>query len=346
VRADIPISRQVFSLDAQIDDNDFDRYDQLDYVGHRVSGLWRWVVGNQWAGDIGASTRKTLGGFGDIQANTQNRVTQNDAFVSAGFLMTPRWRVRGAFDVNDQEHSSAARAAAELRTVSSLVGLDYVTPANSSLGAQVRFTEGETPNAQTIGAATINNDFKQTEYSLVGHWAPTGKTTLDARLGYTERKYDQLSGRDFKGGTGRLTGNWAPSAKTLLGVSAWRDVQAFQTVLESAGSAAQVATPNLPAPTAGAPAAQPGFASSRGGFVPPTQVVVNSGPTILDPALGPTDISAETVPTYVVATGISFGPVWAPTESRPACFTSVWTSRGIPATCSASPPAARTGSTA
>jgi hypothetical protein len=92
-------------------------------------------------------------------------------------------------------------------------------------------------------------------------------------------------------------------------------VQAFQSVLQSGGGAAQVATPNLPAPSIGAqPAAQGGFASSRGGFAAPSQVVVNSRDTILDPALGPTDVASESVATYVVATGLSLGPVWAPTE--------------------------------
>lgn len=315
VRADIPISRQVLSLEAEVNDNDFDRYDQLDYVGHRLNGLWRWRAGSRLAGDLGAGTRKVLGGFGDAQSGSRNLVTQNEAFVSAGYLLTPRWRMRGAFDVSDLQHSSAARAAAETRTASTLLGLDYVTPATSSLGGQVRYTNGETPNPQTLGAATINNDYKQVETSLVAHWAPTGKTTLDGRAGYTERNYEQLSGRDFKGFTASVNANWAPSAKTLLGIALWRDVRAFQSVLESGGSPSQQPIANLPAPAAaaGQPAAAPGFVSSRGGFAAPREVVINSRDSILDPSSTPTDSVSETVPTYVVATGISLGPVWAPT---------------------------------
>jgi exopolysaccharide biosynthesis operon protein EpsL len=286
IRAEIPISLQRVLLEASIEDNAFDDFDHLDYVGHRLSGIWRWQVGRQLSGDVGGTTRKVLGGYGDVASTARNLVTENRAFASAGYMVTPRWRVRGAFDASDVEHSDPARDALETQTTSTTVGLDYMTPGNSSVGGQVRFTRGESPTQLLAPALLVNNDYDQTETSLVGRWVITAKTALEGRVGYTRREHDQLSGRDYKGTTGRLRLDWGATPKTHLTASAWREVQPFQTVL----STVVVGTPS--AGTLGAPQGE--FA---GPGASPGQV-----------------FTAESVASYVVAKGVSLGPVWAPTE--------------------------------
>jgi exopolysaccharide biosynthesis operon protein EpsL len=286
VRADIPISLQHLSLEASVEDNDFERFDQLDYVGHRLSGVWRWQVGSQLRGDVGAQTRKTLGGYGDVQDNARNLVTENRAFASAGYMLTPRWRVRGGLHIGRIEHDNPARAAQESRTTTTTLGVDYVTPAASSVGAQVRFTNGEAPSRQIVGATPVNNDYDQVQTSLVARWLLTPKTSVDGRLGYTRRTHDQLPGRDFKGATGRIGMDWAATPKTHLNAAAWREVQPFRTVIETT-------TMSIVAP--------PGVATAPGEFAGPApQPVENT--------------TAETVATYMLAQGFSVGPSWAPTE--------------------------------
>jgi exopolysaccharide biosynthesis operon protein EpsL len=319
-RADVPVSRQVFSVEAAVEDNDFDRYDQLDHTAHNLGGLWRWQVGNQLAGDLGANTRKVLGSLrSNLTAGQSDFVTEDRAYVSGGYLLTPSWRVRGAFDVYNREHSNAARAAAELRTNTTIAGVDYVTAAANSIGGELRYTNGDAPNPQTIGATTVNNDFKQSEANLVAHWAISGKTTLDGRLGYTNRSYEQLSSRDFKGPTRGINAGWAPSPKTLLGIGLWRDVRTFSSGLGGSFSPGVQATPNLPVPAAGGgttttTTGSGGLVSSRGGFVAPREVPLGSTTSIIDPSVATTDTTVESIATYAVARGISLGPTWAPTE--------------------------------
>ena len=286
IRADIPISLQRVVLEASIEDNHFDTFDRLDYVGHRLTGIWRWQVGRQLSGDAGGTTRKVLGGYGDLATGTRNLVTENRGFASAGYMVTPRWRVRGAVDASDVEHSDPARAVLETRTASTTLGVDYMTPGASSVGGQVRYTSGESPNQQLVGGTLVNNDYDQTETSLVARWVLTAKTALDGRIGYTRREHEQLPGRDYNGATGRLRFDWGATPKTHLNVSAWREVQPFQTLLSTV-----IVAP----PAAGSLGAAQGTFAGPG--TPPAEVV-----------------TAEGVASYVIARGYSIGPVWAPTE--------------------------------
>jgi hypothetical protein len=95
---------------------------------------------------------------------------------------------------------------------------------------QADYSEGRYPNLQVVAGSLVDNQYKEVESSLVAHWIVTGLSTLDARAGYTNRRYDQFSQRDFSGFTGRLNYDWTPSGKTLLNFQTWRDIQAYQYV--------------------------------------------------------------------------------------------------------------------
>jgi len=155
IRADIPISLQRVVLEASIEDNHFDTFDRLDYVGHRLTGIWRWQVGRQLSGDAGGTTRKVLGGYGDLATGTRNLVTENRGFASAGYMVTPRWRVRGAVDASDVEHSDPARAVLETRTASTTLGVDYMTPGASSVGGHSSGTRSPcAPGTRSTSSST------------------------------------------------------------------------------------------------------------------------------------------------------------------------------------------------
>src|SRR5690606_21074763 len=67
-----------------------------------------------------------------------------------------------------------------------------------------------------------------TETSLVARWAATGKSTFEARAGYTRREHDQVPQRDFDGFTGRLDWDWFIANKTLLNVAIWRQLNSLE----------------------------------------------------------------------------------------------------------------------
>ncbi len=233
VDVDMPVSRQRLLFNAQVEQRKFDNFGALDHTAYRLGGVWRWMIGNEWSGDIGYDRRKAIADFGDLQLRVKDLITTDHAYANAGYLLTPRWRVRGGAETWEYAHSESLRASLAHRLDSGTVGLDYVTPAANSIGGQFKYSEGSFPNQEVVAGTLVNNDFREYEASVVAHWVPTAKSTLDARLGYTRREHAQFSQRDFDGFTGRLAYDWFVTAKTVLNLAMWREIRSYEDVTSS-----------------------------------------------------------------------------------------------------------------
>jgi hypothetical protein len=103
-----------------------------------------------------------------------------------------------------------------------------VTPAQNTVGLQYRTADANYPNPQAVGTTLVENDYIENEYSLVAHWQPNGISDIVARLGHTERKFEQAPDRNYSAPTWRLTYNWKLTGKTALEFSTWRELAEFQ----------------------------------------------------------------------------------------------------------------------
>lgn len=233
LKADLPVSRQRLLFDLRGEQHDYQRFDLLDHSEYRGSGAWRWAAGNQWSGEIGVGTRRFLASLADLQAPVKDLVTEDRALAGAGYLVTPRWKVRGMVDWIQWEHEEPVRQTLDARVVGGTVGLDYVTPPGNFVGGQARYSEGDYPNRQVVAGSLVSNQYHELESSAVLHWIVTGKSTFDARLGYTSRRHDEVSQRDFDGATGRLNYDWFVAAKTLLNFSVWRELRSAEDISAS-----------------------------------------------------------------------------------------------------------------
>jgi exopolysaccharide biosynthesis operon protein EpsL len=228
LKGDIPVSRQRILLEARIEHRDFDHFGFLDHDAYRLGATWKWAAGPQWSGDIGAGKRRYLASLAELQAPIKDLITENRAYASAGYRFTPRWRVRGGLEAYDWEHDDPSRVTLDNRTDAATIGLDYVTPADNSVGGQFKYSEGDFPNRQVVPGGTVDNNFQEYETSAVAHWTVTGTSALDGRLGYTIRRHDQVGQRDFDGVTGKLAYDWFVAARTLLNLSVWREIRSIE----------------------------------------------------------------------------------------------------------------------
>lgn len=229
VRADIPVSRQRIVLDGRVDNYAFDKNGLLDHLAYLGSARWLWQAGPLFSGDLGYGRRRYLGDLGEINAPIKDLVTEDRVFGSAGFMVTPRWRVRGGADWTKWDHGEATRSSLDLRVTSVTVGLDYVTPLNNSFGVQHKQSQGEYPNRQFVtGTTTVANGYDEAETSAVLRWGLTGKSVLNVRAGYTKREHDEVPARDFDGFTGRASLDWEAGAKTLVNAAVWREIRSVE----------------------------------------------------------------------------------------------------------------------
>jgi exopolysaccharide biosynthesis operon protein EpsL len=232
LRADVPVSRQRFTLDAQIDDNRFDKFSQLNNTGTRARGTWLWEAAGNLSGDLGVAREHAMAGFGQVQAITTNEMTQTRGFGSANWMITPSWRLRGAFNAQEFEAENSARAMFNNEQTDVIVGVDYVSGLENSIGVQMRDSRGEFPNQQVVtpaGVTTISSHYKEREPAIAVHYNLGGKSSVDARLGHTKRTHEQLPARDYKGSTGSVTFHWTPTPRIMLDATAYRETRAFVT---------------------------------------------------------------------------------------------------------------------
>lgn len=233
LKADLPSSRQRFLLDAQVINNDYDRFDVLDHTAYRAAAGWKWQAGDRWSGDIGYGQRRFLASLAELQAPIKDLVTEYRGYLSGGYLLTPRWKIRGAGDWTKWDHGEPTQQTLNATIVSGTIGLDYVTPPGNYVGGQAKYSEGDYPNRQVVNGSLVDNNYKELEGSLVAHWVASGKSALDGRLGYTSRQHDEVPQRDFDGFTGRLGYDWFVGAKTLLNFAGWREIRSTEDVSAS-----------------------------------------------------------------------------------------------------------------
>jgi exopolysaccharide biosynthesis operon protein EpsL len=229
LKADFTEARQHFIIDAQLDGYKYTNYSNLDNNSYLLGANWLWAAGNDWTGTAGASVRHFLGGWGELQAPTRDMVTETHPFVSAAYSLTARYKLRGLVEEYDYRHAPGA-ALLDNNAPSATVGVDYITPGLNSVGLQVKYTDATYPNSQLVGATLINNNYTETETSAVAHWLISGKSTIDARLGYTSRVFNQFGQRDFHGPTGNLNFLLEVGSKTTLLTEIYRELVAYEAL--------------------------------------------------------------------------------------------------------------------
>lgn len=215
------IGRQSLGVEARADYYMFDRFDDLDHLAYSALADWGWELGNKLAGSIALGRERRLTDIGETQSAVRDMVTATRLTGTAGYLVTPRVRLRGGLAGARTERSR--RADAETRSASASAALEYVSPLGNTLGVEARGSDGDAPvDEEIIGIALVNNDFEEREVALVATYAVGPRLRADGRLGRTTRKYSELPSRDFEGTTWRFGGEWFPANKTGLALSFYK----------------------------------------------------------------------------------------------------------------------------
>jgi exopolysaccharide biosynthesis operon protein EpsL len=221
-------SRQKFIAEANVAEYKFQNFDNLDNTSNNLRGEWQWQVGNDWSGDLGASHRRYLESFANFQQNVRDMVEQDRIYGTANYLLHSQLKFTLDVDWYDTQHGDQTRDVLDYKLNNTAFTVVWVTPAQNTVGLQYRNADARYPNRETVGTTPIQNDYTEDEYSLVAHWRLGGASEAIARIGHTERKFEQAPTRNFSEPTWRLTYRWQPTGKTALEFSTWRELAEFQ----------------------------------------------------------------------------------------------------------------------
>ncbi|MBC8007781.1 MAG: outer membrane beta-barrel protein [Prolixibacteraceae bacterium] len=221
-------SRQKFIAEINVSEYKFKEFDDLDNTSNDLRGEWQWELGNNWNGELGLAHRRYLESFSNFQLYLRDMVDQDRLYGSANYLLNSRLKFTLDADRYDTEHSEQTRNVLDSTINNMAFTVNWVTPAQNTIGLKYRTADASYPNRDTIGTLSVDNSYKEDELSVVTQWAVTGASQIYARLGYTKRNFDELPTRNFSDPTWRLTYLWRPTGKAGLEVATWREISEFQ----------------------------------------------------------------------------------------------------------------------
>lgn len=239
IKIDKPYSLQRFQVDLNLIDNRYDTYSYLDYTAFNYRAAWLWQLTPNIKGTLSADQQQVLNSFSEfrdfnnqlnrrrsIQTN-ENRIFDIDALVGGG------WHLLGGVSELRSRNSITFNAVGDFIQTGANIGVKYVAPSENSIALIQRAYNGDYQGRVADAPSQLDSGFKQRETEALLQWRLTGKSLIDAKLGYVDREHDNFSSRDYDGVTGRLAYNWQPTGKLGIITSISHNLYSFQQAINS-----------------------------------------------------------------------------------------------------------------
>jgi exopolysaccharide biosynthesis operon protein EpsL len=214
VKAERDYGLQHFRADVEAARYRYRTHTDLDYSTLNYTAAWDWKFTPALHGVLSAERRQ----FRDIADNVPGfsqigRRTDRSELLEGIYDIDGVWRALAGLSHTSSSTTVPVSWDASPTIRSALVGGGYEWASGSSLFARFRRGDG-TYQAPVLPTTAV--DFRENEAEALLKWALTGKTSLDARLGYLRRTHPDAAARDFSGPVGSATVNWQATGKTRV----------------------------------------------------------------------------------------------------------------------------------
>lgn len=219
IRMDKEIGRQKLTADLSANKSNYDNFNQYDNDGKDLLANWKWVLGNQFSGNVGTSYSDGLTPFDDYKGLERSMRTQQKNYVDGTWRFHPSWQLNAAYNRFDLRYDTQAQNPSERKLDMTDVGIDYLAKSGNKIGLVARHIEGDYPYADI-------NSYQQNELKAKVDWQLTGKTYLQFLGGWAKREYASNPQRDSSVPSARLTAYWKATGKTAFSLGVWRELGA------------------------------------------------------------------------------------------------------------------------
>ena len=234
IKIDKPYAQQRFQFNAMATQNNFQNNSFLNYTGFDYRAAWLWSLTPNITGVLLANQEQTLTNFADFRTfndrsiqTTQVRIFNIDGFIGGG------WHLLGGLMQVNSRNSQNFTAVGDYVQNGGELGVKYVFPSESWLSLVQRESHGEYRGRVLDPVAQLDTGFDQSETEAKLNWRLTGKSTIDAKLGYVDRQHDHFSQRDYDGMVGKVEYQWATTDKLQINTSLGRNIFSFQEASNS-----------------------------------------------------------------------------------------------------------------
>lgn len=214
---DITRSLQRWDLYGEISHTLYNEHDEYDYTGSKAGAIWHWGLTKASFGSVGFTHRRALRDFANqpVENKVKDLRMENKLAGDANIKLPGRWTmgVRGEFA--DITFSETDRL--DLRRFLTGGNIGYASTAGSTIGLDAEYIEAD---------YDVNPLADYEEYTVGPRldWNITERTSLQALVGYTNRKQADPLRQDFDGITGRVSVNFDNDPRNALRVLVYRDL--------------------------------------------------------------------------------------------------------------------------
>jgi len=230
LKSDLKLSRQHLLFEGLVDRAQYDNFDNLDHTRVDGTATWAWQAGNLWSGDLGYEYNREMSSFNEQFVREKDMRTTKTGFFEAGYQLHPDWRIAGGADYSDVSYQERKRLDRE--TTAAQFDVQYRNTLNTRVGTRVRYTKNDLQEINVDGVL-LDNDYEEVTVSGLFFWEATGKSALEASLGYTDLSYDELDDRDYQGFSGRVIYLWALTEKTKVDFDVWQETSSLNNEITS-----------------------------------------------------------------------------------------------------------------
>jgi exopolysaccharide biosynthesis operon protein EpsL len=224
IAVDKTLGRQRLKLDTHFSTVRYERFKLLNHEPSDLKAVWQWQFGNRLRGELSASHRQSLSGFGDFRTPVKNIVTNESGYGSLYLKVGADWEAFASATRSEATNSNGAQLTSNSRTEAMETGLRHTSGSGNWLSLRLRHLDAPYPNLQLAAGTRVDNSFRQNDIEADGAWQLTGASRINGRIGRTQRRHAQVSARDYSGATGRISWDWQPTGKTLINLAAKREI--------------------------------------------------------------------------------------------------------------------------
>jgi exopolysaccharide biosynthesis operon protein EpsL len=223
---------QRFELDVNANRYTYKNFSTLDFTAVNYAAAWRWSLTPSLYGNFTTDRQEYTDNTANFLNQNQNqdqlnRRTDRLTLLDAEYAVDGPWRIVGGVFERSSSNSQPLTFEGDSKIRGVEAGARYVFASDSSLAYRLKQGSGEYPNR--ILSSAFASDFKDREHEFKLLWPITGKTTIQSRLSYFDRKHEGLEVRDFSGFIGQLEATWKPTGKTSINGGIARDLGDYQT---------------------------------------------------------------------------------------------------------------------
>lgn len=228
IRADASVALERFRENGIYDNN-----------GYNAGAIWDAVYGRQWYGQALVRANRSLASFDDTRSGERNIVSEEFLRLQAGYRFTPAWSAIGAFDLRSRDYSAHLYDGLDTRVAGTEVGARWEPLSGADWRFLWRHAAGRYPNRQVFDAlgnrlpGSVDNEYAEDRVFMRVGMEPSDKTRLQADIGYTSRRYENLSERDFGGITFGAEYTLRPNELFRVNGYARRDLGNSETLISS-----------------------------------------------------------------------------------------------------------------